>query len=745
MTVQQEPNNARRTPRSSARARAVGPAAGVLAAFLAAAAAAAGAAPPKQRGSAQTATAPARKPAPGERIDFPADGSAPYDRIGLFIGIDNYPRLQPLDGCANDARAMRALFARRFGFRRSATLTDGQATRRGILQMLEALIDQVRTARKKVKRGEPVSVVIYYAGHGSQVRDQATVKLGKDEDDARDETWVAFDSSLRGDRDVRDDEIRAVYRELVRLGAQVLLISDSCHSGTLHRSAEFAKTRMVYRKDPGAGPPLHAFANIPRQRGGDGGPAAQPGLVEDKPMPGFVAYTACGPTERANEDEDDAGRPCGRFTKVLRRLLAEISPETTYGQLHRRVLLEFEKNYRSRRQTPQFYAVAGKRNEVFLRGGYPIAHAAVLGGTQRRGTVRLNMGLLHGVTRGSVFSFYRTLDDLRDGSRRIAVGRVEKVEAETCLVRLDGEDARIPDDAKAALDSVRMVDLKVHVATDLPKPMKDVLAELDRDKQLELVGAKQPFSVALYHDAKSKTIRLYSPAALPDARRAASAQPQPIREFRYGDAGRDADVLSRNLLYLARLQRVMSLERNGDKMQADIRMSGGPGKAADGLGLRVLQEGDEFKIRLRNDGPKPVYVTVFAFNPAGRSRSGTLPRKLEILYPLRADVPEPIRPGREFVIEGFTATAQTPLERTTIKVLATESNVDFSPLVVPPQRGGAPLQVAPATRGAQSPLFALLKEAMHGGPRTRGASRKPPDDMYWATATLVFDVKKKAR
>ena len=64
-----------------------------------------------------------------------------------------------------------------------------------------------------------------FAGHGGQVPD-----VTGEEDDKKDETWCLFDGQLI------DDEL---YYELSRFGegVRILVLSDSCHSGTVTREA----------------------------------------------------------------------------------------------------------------------------------------------------------------------------------------------------------------------------------------------------------------------------------------------------------------------------------------------------------------------------------------------------------------------------------------------------------------------------------------------------------------------------
>ena len=68
--------------------------------------------------------------------------------------------------------------------------------------------------------------VITYSGHGGQVFDQSG-----DEADGKDETWCFYDG------DLVDDEIHDLLKEF-KEGTRVLIISDSCFSGTIFKNGE---------------------------------------------------------------------------------------------------------------------------------------------------------------------------------------------------------------------------------------------------------------------------------------------------------------------------------------------------------------------------------------------------------------------------------------------------------------------------------------------------------------------------
>lgn len=124
-----------------------------------------------------------------------------------------------LAACEADADDMQAL-ARSKGMKPTVLMT-AQATRAAVLAAL-------RKAAKTLKKGD--FFFLTFSGHGGQVAD-----VTGEEIDRKDETWCLWDSQLI------DDEL---YLELSRFaaGVRILVLSDSCHSGTVTRDAVPAPT-----------------------------------------------------------------------------------------------------------------------------------------------------------------------------------------------------------------------------------------------------------------------------------------------------------------------------------------------------------------------------------------------------------------------------------------------------------------------------------------------------------------------
>ena len=118
----------------------------------------------------------------------------------------------PLAACEFDANDMAAL-AKAQGMKPTVLLTK-KGTR-------AATLAAMRSAAKSLKAGD--LFFMSFSGHGGQVGD-----VNGDEADKKDETLCLFDGQLI------DDEL---YFELSKFaaGVRVLVLSDSCHSGTVTR------------------------------------------------------------------------------------------------------------------------------------------------------------------------------------------------------------------------------------------------------------------------------------------------------------------------------------------------------------------------------------------------------------------------------------------------------------------------------------------------------------------------------
>ncbi|HEY3704426.1 MAG TPA: caspase family protein [Terracidiphilus sp.] len=141
--------------------------------------------------------------------------NAPGPYFALVIGISKYPSLHPLNTPLRDADAVADLLRTKFGFQ---TTVLHEATR---LQIVSALWDYRRMLPKDS------NLLIYYAGHGSL---DADTKIAY---------WLPFDAESSNSANwISSDDINAYISAIP--SQHILIISDSCYSGSLSFSRDAA-------------------------------------------------------------------------------------------------------------------------------------------------------------------------------------------------------------------------------------------------------------------------------------------------------------------------------------------------------------------------------------------------------------------------------------------------------------------------------------------------------------------------
>jgi hypothetical protein len=264
----------------------------------------------------------------------------------LCIGINNYPGTHmDLQGCVNDATDWaQALTARGFAV---TTLLDAQATKANMVAAMSSLIAGGAAGD---------SLVITYSGHGTYQPD-----TDGDEADGLDEALCPHDIQTRGEALI-DDEIRALFATR-KPGVRVLLIADSCHSGTVNRAA-----------------PAEPEADAPRPRflpmgnwlpAGRAAPViAAPGAVS--PFAGVLLrqlgdLLLSGCKEGPNNfsyDAKIAGRYNGAFTYYALKTLKTLPAGATYADWHAAICTYLPSA--SYPQSPRILGIsAARRQPVF--------------------------------------------------------------------------------------------------------------------------------------------------------------------------------------------------------------------------------------------------------------------------------------------------------------------------------------------------------------------------------------------
>lgn len=231
----------------------------------------------------------------------------------LCIGINDYPGTDSdLTGCVNDAHDWAGILeARQFAVRK---LLDAQATKADMKRAIGGLI---------AGAAPDDTLIITYSGHGTWVPDTSG-----DEADGRDEGLCPYD--IRSAGPLLDDEIHALFNQR-RERVRILLLSDSCHSGSVIRGDDSdldegaPRARFL---------PLEAWMPADQLPRGIQKPSALFGGLAR--VGGDLLLSGCMDTEYS-WDTRFHGRPNGAFTYYAIKTLKSLPPDATYEQWYRKI------------------------------------------------------------------------------------------------------------------------------------------------------------------------------------------------------------------------------------------------------------------------------------------------------------------------------------------------------------------------------------------------------------------------
>jgi hypothetical protein len=234
-------------------------------------------------------------------------------KYALCIGINDYPGTgSDLSGCVNDANDWTAVLqARAFV---TSKMLDRQASGNNIRAAIASTI-------AKAKSGD--LVVIQYSGHGSYVPDE-----DGDEPDGTDECICPYDINSKGP--ITDDDLFDLY-STKKQGVKLVVISDSCHSGTVARFAPITTPPTV----KGRNAPQRKVRFLPPATFLSSRKVAKLGIrraIRASNPPGRYAallMAGCQDTEYSY-DAYFQGRPNGAFSFVAIRELARLPATATY-------------------------------------------------------------------------------------------------------------------------------------------------------------------------------------------------------------------------------------------------------------------------------------------------------------------------------------------------------------------------------------------------------------------------------
>lgn len=244
----------------------------------------------------------------------------------------------PVPAAEKDVDAMEAI-ARQRGFMTN-TLKTKKATR-------ENVAEAFRSAAAELDAGD--IFLVTYSGHGDYVKD-----LGGDEEDGYDETWCLYNGHFL------DDELNVVLAGF-KPGCRVLVLSDSCHSGTMTKSANQAVETVQRVKDDfiyaRAMPKVVSLASFEKHR--DYYSFLQLSLPRPRPKIKASIRLLSGCQEHELSYGNNEG---GRFTKAVKAVFDDGAFKGSYLHFHAALIKAL--STAERPQTPA-HSIVGERDRNF--------------------------------------------------------------------------------------------------------------------------------------------------------------------------------------------------------------------------------------------------------------------------------------------------------------------------------------------------------------------------------------------
>lgn len=273
------------------------------------------------------------------------------EKHALIIAIGDYPQegYWPDISSTNDVHHIQsALIKLGWSKENISNIINDKATYQGIL-------DQLKKLQSKIKEGD--IVFIHYSGHGQQVADD-----NGDELDNLDEAIVPYDSPMifeegvyEGERLIRDDVLGSTtkaIRKILGANGQVILILDSCHSGTGTRGmGKVRGTDRIMAAKRFTTNILSSEKNIGLDNENEEGLA---------PM---ASYYGASPRELNYETLDNQSKPVGSLSYAMASVLASMKNSYTFQELFDRVKLKMK--VLAPRQNPQWEGPS----DILLLGG----------------------------------------------------------------------------------------------------------------------------------------------------------------------------------------------------------------------------------------------------------------------------------------------------------------------------------------------------------------------------------------
>ena len=351
----------------------------------------------------------------------------------LLVGINEYHDrsidvMKSLTGCVNDIEAIEAYLSQRIATDSkweldSRKLTNNEATRQEVINGF---------SQHLCKADSEDVVLFYYAGHGSY--EPVPDDLRMLERNGRIQTLVCYDSRTSGSKDLADKELSYLIEQVAKNNPHILIILDSCYSGTATRDPE-----VVERQTNSSGVRDIKDFLFPQEW-------LEYRLSNSYKRPRHVAISACRDVQTAKEHTGADNQRRGAFSYFLTEALQRTNGSLSYVNLVQDINALITGKFQD--QSPQIEGISDDLIQTFLGGavGERINYFTLNYNKETHHSWVINGGVLHGIHRISegktflaIFRQGTKLEELQEIDKAICKAEVTQVMTEASKVVLFDE------------------------------------------------------------------------------------------------------------------------------------------------------------------------------------------------------------------------------------------------------------------------------------------------------------------
>lgn len=493
----------------------------------------------------------------------------------LLVGIDNYhPEsrgVNSLAGCVNDIKAIDTYLRQRISTDNKwelveRILTNDLATRQAVIDGFEEHLCQAS--------GEDV-VLFYYAGHGSY---ETVPEFFRDkEPDGKIETIVCYDSRTSSGLDLADKELSYLIEQVGKNSPHILIILDSCHSGTATRDPE------VVERQTNSDVKVREKKDFIFPEGW-----LDYRLSNSYQLPKHIAIAACRNIQTAKEYKDSNGQSRGAFSYFLTESLRN-NGSLSYANLVQDINALITGKVRD--QSPQIEATSDDLIKTFLSGaiGERINYFTLSYDNKTHSDWVINGGLLHGIRPTSQGETFLAIfpqgtqgEKLQEIGNAICQAKLTQVFAEVSIAEISDDSSQLSPDKPywAVVTSVPLPQLKVYFQGDAGgvELARTALSTVDGNKPSLFIQETELFSEADYYlEAINGQYWIKQPAD-----KQPLVAPVPDTPDIKGYTQKNAEIIIKRLEHIARWKNILELKtpptsqmKAGDVEMEVIVTSGG--------------------------------------------------------------------------------------------------------------------------------------------------------------------------